>query len=126
MATTALLERATRSGRGLVSIRPPPHGLTVPWREHRPQKQRVVGLLHPVPERRVQLVFHCAGGLVARQVVFLQRVSLDVVELDDARAVGRGPRRVGAKDRALLDASRDRRRGSRRAATGVPPTAWAE
>src|SRR5207237_3897812 len=76
-------------------------------------KKRVICLAHPSPELRAELALDVVETLVARQVVLLERVGLEVVQLDCARPVGRVPRRVGAKDRALLDVARDLDRESR-------------
>src|SRR5437660_6743567 len=104
---TAVLERTTRSGRTLASMRLTVHRLAVPRRLHGPVQHRIAGLAHPVPQRSAQVSFHIAHRLAAGQVALFEGISLEVVELDHAWAICRVARGVGAKDRGDLDVRRN-------------------
>ena len=85
----------------------PLDGQTVARRGNRALQQGILRLLHPLPQALVQLALHVGTLRTARQVVLLERVGVQIVELDHLLAVGGIAPGVGAEERASLDIAGD-------------------
>src|SRR6266568_2727286 len=104
IAVLSMVMRSTRSTRGSV-IRL--YRRSVPGRRHGSVEQWIAGFMHPRPQAVVQLTLDAGNLLAAGKVALLQRIGPEVIQLDDARPVGRVPAWVRPEDGAELDVGRD-------------------
>src|SRR5712691_4824767 len=105
--TIAVRSMAIRSTRSVRDSAVRLHCHSVPRRRDWPVQQWIAGFTHPPPQSVAQLTLNAGNLRTAGKVALLQRIGLEVIQLDHAWPVGRVPAWVRPEDRAELDVGRD-------------------